>query len=101
MTMTTISELCSEHCGEHYQSPTWRAAADHPQVDWSSQWPIVDGAGNLIGTVYDSGDDDANDDYANVDDLAMVALDDLSSTERRRIRHEIRDETWDGYTVVV
>lgn len=83
--------LCESHVGEHYESAEWKAAAD--ESDWSQHWPIVDGAGNLTGEVYESGMHDAP--YANVGDMAMVLISDLSRDAQAHITRQ--DDQWDGY----
>lgn len=65
-------------------------------LDWTGRWPVIDAAGKLTGDVYTSDRSDA-DDFANVDDEAMIAISDLPLTEQKRIRLARQNDTWDGY----
>jgi hypothetical protein len=85
--------LCDANAGEHYESQRWCDAAD--ALDWSGLWPIVNATGCLTGELTDCDDDD---DYANVDDMAMVLISDLPIEEQRRIHRDQRAGYWDGYT---
>lgn len=67
-------KLAQEAAGLRYDSPEATAILD--REDWSEIWPIVDAEGYLTGGICGS-----EDGFANVDDLAMVALSDLSDEQ--------------------
>ena len=93
-----LDELCARFTGHHFRSAEWLAAcAAGP--DWSQHWPIIDRDGKLTGEVFNS-DDEHDEDYANVEDDAMIAIDGLPSRERLRIQRLIRIDCWDGYATL-
>lgn len=77
--------LAKQASGLRYDSPDAIAILD--QEDWSQIWPVVDGDGILTGEIVGS-----EEGYVNVEDLAMVAVADLSTEQRESIA--------DGYVVL-
>lgn len=88
-----LIKFCEQHTGEHYSN----IMLDDAPVHWLEYWPIVDGKGNLTGNVYESGN---LGNYANVDDLAMVNVENLTKNEQKRVERETKDGTFDGYVSV-
>ena len=93
----TLADLCAGYAGEPMDSPRWVAAAS--LHDWSGHYPVVDKDGALTGDIVDCADNSITD-YANVDDMAVVAIADLPTTEQKRIRDEEADSTWNGYATI-
>jgi hypothetical protein len=90
----TLRTICERYAGERYDSPDVAAGLHADGVDWSQYYPEVDTDGLLTGAIVDS---DTPGEYANVADSAMVAIDCLPRSERRRIAAAQEDGTWDGY----
>jgi len=86
-----LKELAREASGLHYDSPEARAILD--REDWSEFWPAINRDGELTGDIVDS---DTPGEWANVDDEAMILLNDLAAEDRAQIRHEQRNCCWDG-----
>ena len=66
----------SAACGMRYDSP--EAAAILNQVDWSQHWPLVDSDGDLTGEITDCDD---NEEYANLNDIAMILVSDMTDEQ--------------------
>jgi hypothetical protein len=81
---TSLRKLADEATGLYYDSPEAKAIMDRD--DWNDWWPIVDGDGILTGDIV-GGDDD----YFNVNDMAMVHRSDLT---KKQIREANKN---DGY----
>jgi len=80
--------LANRAAGMHYESPEAKRILD--EEDWSDHWPVVDADGILTGDVVETADCEG---YWNVDDMAMIADDDLRPAQRKT-RHE-------GYVTLV
>lgn len=84
-------EMCR---GLHFQDPFVVAAFS--RVDWVDYYPEVDSEGLVTGEVIDGYENG----YANVDDEALVRIDDLPAYVQHRIKHDNLDGTWDGYVTL-
>jgi hypothetical protein len=78
--------------GKHYMDAKARRILDSPKLDWSQYWPEVDAQGVITGGLV--GDEDG---FYNVDDLAMVAKNELPATMLTDIREQENSGTFDGY----
>ena len=68
----TVEQRAQAGAGLHYQSSRWSSLADAGDWSglWPGLWPVIDRAGRLTGEVIDSADG-----YLNVDDEAMISVD--------------------------
>ena len=81
----------AQHCqGWNYASPRTQRIMD--LVDWTDWWPVCDANGRLTGDIVDS-----QDDYYNVDDVAMIADSDLPYSVVQEIERAEEDGTFSGY----
>lgn len=71
-----LTYLASQAIGLRYDSDDAKKILD--VLDWASHWPVIDNQGCLTGDVKETDD---MDEYANVDDLACIAIDDLTSEQ--------------------
>ena len=81
--------------GQHYLGKLARKTLDNCNLDWSQYWPIVDADGKITGEL--SGGEEG---YYNVDDLAMIAEEDIPSHILGKIHQEEADGTFDGYVTL-
>lgn len=73
-----LTELAERASGLQYDSPEAKLIMD--EADWANHWPVVDEDGELTGAVVET--EEACNGYANVDDLAMIAEDDVKPGNR-------------------
>ena len=78
--------------GMHYMNAKARRILDNNKLDWSQYWPEVDADGVITGGLV--GDEDG---FYNVDDLAMIAAENLPDAMLKSIHQEKNEGTFDGY----